>query len=175
MSLSTSSLKAPFRAARRLPWGGALLAVAAAGMLALPAPVAAQFTTGVAPPERRSAPAPEEVIASHRARQDTVAIQERLDLRAWVDSAALAIERGESPAAPIPTQPGDTLGPVERTPVTADTAAPVRPTRPADQLPRATTVFREGAPAPATATPFPMLMLAGAGLLVGGALLRIRR
>lgn len=161
----------------------------AAGLLVLPvAGAGAQITTGLTPP-----PTPREVqqrVAAEStvvALRDSVAVAERRDMRAWVDSAARSLEAGGAAVTPMPEVPGDSLlpnpAPPAGAPATPPTARPVPSTNPSPVIPPGgarpapppTTRFREGAPAPDTATPLPALLLAAAGLAGGGAALLRRR
>jgi hypothetical protein len=132
----------------------AILTVAVATLFAAPV-ASAQFTGLVTPPPRPAPPA-EIVARAGDVTADTTASQRMSDMKAWVDSAAVAV------AAKTPQ---DTTTPppvVIETPVAAEPAQePV-------------TEFREGAPAPDTATPLPFLALLGAGLVAAGAALRRR-
>lgn len=149
--------------ARALDGVPAGLLVAACLLLA-PVPAGAQFTSAVQPPPRDSEPAvvvaTDSVIAMRR---DSAVQAERLDLRAWVDSAASALAAGAALAPPAAG--GDTLARTDSTPTLG---TPVRATE-------ETVEFREGAPAPDTATPLPLLLLAGGALAGLGAALRRRR
>ncbi|MHB1225363.1 MAG: hypothetical protein ACYC2G_15145 [Gemmatimonadaceae bacterium] len=163
---------------------GLVLVVAAIGVV--PASAAAQFATGLTPPPR---PAAEDEVAAAEsvavAARDSVVREQRLDMKAWVDSAASSLQAGAAVATPIPVSPDDTtakLPPASPAPVTRDTTAttlpaPVRP--PADSAtptrrPPPSPGFRPGAPAPDTATPLPLLAVVGAGLL-GSGLTMLRR
>jgi hypothetical protein len=87
---------------------------------------------------------------------DTNPARRMSDMKAWVDSAAVAVA----------TQaPRDTATP----PVVIETPPAVVPP-PQEEV----SAFREGAPAPDTATVLPALLLLGAGLVAGGAALRRR-
>ena len=155
-----------FTARSRRPFARPALpaALLAAALLAAPAAAHAQFTTAVQPPARRAEPATvaaaESVVV---ARRDSVVQQQRLDLRAWVDSAAGALAAGQPPAPAVPAADSMAAQP--------PAAAPVTGTRPAE----GTVEFREGAPAPDTATPLPLLLLIGGGATLLGARLRKRR
>lgn len=162
----------------------------AAGLLALPTVGAgAQITTGLTPP-----PTPRQVqdrVAAEStvvAARDSVAVAERRDMRAWVDSAARSLEAGGAAVTPMPDVPGDSLLPnmpptPGAPPVPSVNPSPVippggaRPAAPPTTAPAAppTTRFREGAPAPDTATPLPALLLAATALAAGGAALLRRR
>ncbi len=122
----------------------------------LVAPVAsAQFTGLVTPPPRPEPPV-ELVARAGDVSGDTTAAQQRMtDMKAWVDSAAVAV------AAQAPQ---DTATP----PVIVETPPAVVP--PQEEV----TAFREGTPAPDTATPLPALLLLGAALVAGGVALRRR-
>ena len=130
------------------------LSFIAAALLAVPA-ASAQFTGLVTPPPR-PAPPVEIIAAGGAVAADTTAAARMTDMKAWVDSAAVAV------AAQAPQ---DTATPpvVIETPAAAD---------PAPQ--QEVTAFQEGAPAPNTATVLPALLLLGAGLIAGGAALRRR-
>ena len=153
----------------------AVLALAA-GLLALPtAGAGAQITTGLTPPptERQvvaRAAAESAVVAA----RDSVAVTERRDMRAWVDSAARSLESGGAAVTQMPDVPGDSLVP-DAPAVPSVNPSPVIP--PGGEAPAAppTTRFREGAPAPDTATPLPALLLVAMGLAGGGAALLRRR
>ena len=123
-------------------------------LLAAPA-ASAQFTGLVAPPPRPAPPA-ELVARAGDVTSDTAVERRMTDMKAWVDSAAVAVQ----------AQPRDTTTPP---PVIVETPAAAEPP-PQEEV----SAFREGAPAPNTATPLPALLLLGAGLIAGGAALRRR-
>jgi hypothetical protein len=123
-----------------------------AALLAVPG-ASAQFTGLVTPPPRPAPPV--EIIARAGAVADTNAAARMSDMKAWVDSAAVAV------AAQAPQ---DTATP----PVVIQTPA----AEPAPQ--EEVAAFREGAPAPNTATALPALLLLGLGLVAGGTALRRR-
>jgi hypothetical protein len=125
-----------------------------AALLAAPA-ASAQFTGLVTPPPR-PAPPVEIVARAGDVSADTTASRRMTDMKAWVDSAAVAVGA---------QAPQDTTAP----PVIVETPPAVVPA-PQQEV----TAFREGAPAPDTATPLPALLLLGAGLVAGGAALRRR-
>ena len=123
-------------------------------LLAAPA-ASAQFTGLVTPPPR-PAPPPEVVARAGDVMSDTAVERRMTDMKAWVDSAAVAVQA---------QAPRDTATP----PVIVATP-PVAEPAPQEEV----SAFREGAPAPNTATPLPAILLLGAGLVAGGAALRRR-
>lgn len=125
-----------------------------AALLAAPG-ASAQFT-GVVTPPPRPAPPVEMIAEAGAVDADTTAAARMSDMKAWVDSAAVAVAA---------LAPQDTATPPA---VVIETPA----AEPAPQ--QEVTAFREGAPAPDTATVLPALLLLGAGLVAGGAALRRR-
>jgi hypothetical protein len=113
----------------------------------------AQFTGLVTPPPRPATPV-ELVAQAGDVHSDSSAAARMTDMKAWVDSAAVAV--GAQAAQDTTTPPAVVEAPV---------AAPPR---------EEVSSFRDGAPAPNTATPLPALLLLGAGLFAGGAALRKR-
>lgn len=133
--------------------------VAGAAVEVVPMTAEAQFAGVPRGPRRR--PAADAVVASggDSTRRDTLPPTRLPDMKAWVDSATVALGAvggGSSapagPPVPAPTAPG----------------APAPRSRSADST------MRDGARAPDTATPLPSFALAGA-LLVGAGLIVRRR
>ena len=120
------------------------------------APSASAQFTGLVTPPPRPAPPVEMIAEAGAVAADTTAAARMSDMKAWVDSAAVAV------AAQAPQ---DTVTP----PVVIETPAAAEPA-PQQEV----TAFQEGAPAPNTATALPALLLLGAGLIAGGAALRRR-
>lgn len=158
-----------------------LVALAMATGLLAPGVARAQFASGLTPPPERASA--REVAAAESvvvAKRDSVAREQRLDMRAWVDSAASSLERGGTPVAPVPERPGtvpkDSTAPVPPLP-TPPLSRPAPPPPAARRTPGAPSPgFRPGMPAPDTATPLPALALTGLLMLGSGvALVRRRR
>ena len=114
----------------------------------------AQFTGLVTPPPRPAAPV-ELVARAGNVNADTTAAARMTDMKAWVDSAAVAVAA---------QSPQDTATP----PAVIETPVAAAPRQ------EEVSAFLDGAPAPNTATPLPALLLLGAGLFAGGAALRKR-
>ena len=131
--------------------------VVGAAVEIVPMSLQAQFAGVPRAPRRR--PAAETVVASRDSTpRDTLPPTKLPDMKAWVDSATIALGAAGGSAAPV--------GP----PVPA-------PDAPVGSTPRgrgADSTMRDGARAPDTATPLPSLALAGA-LLVGAGLFVRRR
>lgn len=129
-------------------------ALASAVLLAAPAAASAQFTSFTAHPPRPAdttgarAPLVALTDSARRAQSDSVNRASIANMKAWVDSAAVA--HGTS----IPT-------PVDTALTTTTTTA--------------TATGDVGLPAPDTATPLPTLLLLGSGSLAAGAGLLLRR
>lgn len=105
----------------------ALAALALAVLLAAPATAAAQITTGLrAPAPRPTAEqraARDSTIISYR---DSIAESERLDMRAWVDSAAESLAQGGAPVSEMPPEVrADSLLPTTPVPAVPGAARPV--------------------------------------------------
>lgn len=120
------------------------------------APSASAQFTGLVTPPPRPAPPVEMIAEAGAVAADTTAAARMSDMKAWVDSAAVAVSA---------QAPQDTVTP----PVAIETPAAAEPA-PQQEV----TAFQEGAPAPNTATALPALLLLGAGLIAGGAALRRR-
>ncbi|MBC7791720.1 MAG: hypothetical protein H7Z74_17370 [Anaerolineae bacterium] len=138
-----------------------LLAAFTALAISAAAPaVNAQFTATVIPPKK---PKPEVTVAAVTtvaAAKDTTLSEKLTDMKAWVDSAAVAL------AAKPPTAATDS------TPSTDSVVVAREPTEKAHAS--STARFKSGSPAPDTATPIPMLLLAGAAMLAAGRWIRRR-
>jgi hypothetical protein len=109
-----------------------LVRLAAALLLAAPAAAGAQITTGLrAPAPRPTAVERAQTESTVVTVRDSIARAERLDMKAWVDSAASSLERGGAPVTEMPDVPGDSLVP----PATPPGAAPPAGARPATAAP----------------------------------------
>lgn len=127
---------------------------------------AAQFTGVVAPPKAKPSAAAVAAAAADSARRDTSTAVRLTEMKAWVDSAAVAVAAAT---------PADTVTRADTT--RTDTAAMNRAGRQPARTEAATgdvMTYRNGVPAPNTATLLPLVLLAGAGSLVTGAWLRRR-
>jgi hypothetical protein len=144
-----------------------LYAAVAVTIVGISSPAAAQFTAAVVPPK----PVPR---VDTVARQDSIAraqvvLAKRMsDIKAWVDSAALALA-----AAPRPV-PAESVVAPQVTPADTGQVTTVSPGEVEQETEgEGDTTFHNGARVPATATPLPGIVLVGAGmLLLGVALLR---
>ncbi|HEX6537460.1 MAG TPA: hypothetical protein VF041_22960 [Gemmatimonadaceae bacterium] len=132
-------------------------------------PAAAQFTAAVVPPER--VVVKDTTTPKDSARKARVVLEQRMsDMKAWVDSAAVALaSRPDSvpPETTVVRAESTVAAPVRASPdsVTAVASGEVVDER------SGTTKFRPGAPAPETATPLPLFAVAGATMLALGLLL----
>jgi hypothetical protein len=142
-----------------------LLVTLVAALVCAASPAAAQFTTAVVPPKVK----PKTDTVATRAdsmRKEQVKLADRMkDMKAWVDSAALALAARPSPQAAdtsTTTQAGADTS--ER--VTSTATGEVAKSR------NDTTRFKDGARAPATATQLPLLVLLGVGATLAGVALR---
>ena len=123
----------------------------------VPMTAEAQFA-GVPRAPRRRPPAETVASGAESARRDTLPPTRLPDMKAWVDSAtiALGVAGGSGPGAPAP-------------------AAPLTPTTgPAAGRSMGDSTMRDGARAPDTATPLPSLALAGSLLVAVGLFVRRR-
>ncbi len=109
----------------------ALVAACLGGALA-PAPAAAQMVGVPLAPARPAPAAPAPTVAGRdsaatptAARRDTVEERQRLDIQAWVDSAAGALS--QSNPTPVPAAAPATTGPAPRTPAARPRRQPARP------------------------------------------------
>ena len=117
-----------------------LVRLAAVLLLAAPAAAGAQITTGLrAPAPRPTAAERAQTESTVVTARDSIARAERLDMKAWVDSAASSLERGGAPVTEMPDVPGDSLVPPATppgaTPPTAARPAPAGPTPPPGRVP----------------------------------------
>jgi hypothetical protein len=142
-------------------WHSLIIAAALAGGAST---TAAQFTGVVAPPKAKPSAEAVAAAAGDSARRDTSVSVRLTEMKAWVDSAAVAV--AVAPAADTAVRM-DTV----RTDTTAERGGQrVRTeTSTGDVM-----TYRSGAPAPDTATPLPFILLVGAGALLTGAWLRRR-
>ena len=135
-------------------------------LAALPAAAGAQFATYTAHPAKvvDTSRAPAVVLgdSARKARADSVSRVAVTNMKAWVDSAAVAV--GSSVPAPVDSVKPAPVGPVSETriPTGSRTAAP----------PAASD---GGIRAPDTASPLPAILALGAGALAAGLLLLRRR
>lgn len=153
-------------------------AFAAALLLAAATPAAAQFAAVVPPPVR---PAPVEVVNGDTvpvSPVDSAQMATRMDLRAWVDSAALALTLGSDTAASV-SRPVGADETVADSTVRVTAPLPLTPDEPQAPPPDGPvsggSVLRDGAPAPDTATPLPLLGVLGSAMTLAGLALRRRR
>ena len=132
---------------------------------AVPA-VSAQFTAAVAPPKKARVEEAAPAAATAKAAKDTALSEKLTDMKAWVDSAAVALAaKPPAPAADSAASP-NTSAPSPDSTVIREHGVKPHAESPAK--------FKNGAPAPDTATPIPLLMLAGAALLAAGSWIRRR-
>ena len=139
-------------------------------IVAVPKFAGAQFTTFIPPRTPTSDSAKAAIVATERAREDSVVKAQLANMKTWVDSAA-----GLPPA---PKSPNPAVDSIARLPARKDSVA--RPRPPADSIggevmttPRIDTALEtRGLTAPETASALPLLAITGAGLLlIGGVLL----
>jgi hypothetical protein len=139
-----------------------------AALVCAASPAAAQFTTAVVPPEVK----PKKDTVATRAdsmRKEQLKLADRMkDMKAWVDSAALALAAQPSPQAADTSSASQAAAGTTRKGerVTATAAGEVSGSR------NETTRFKDGARAPATATQLPLLVLLGVGATLAGVALR---
>jgi hypothetical protein len=151
--------------------------------------IGAQVTTVVAPP-RPAEQAKVEAARKTQAQADSVARVTMTDMKAWVDSAAMAVASSSgdraAPTGTVAARPDSATRPDSAAPVASESTVAVRDSAvvpdsaatavaaaPAPQLPARAS---EGVPAPDTATPIPTVaLIGGALLLIGAAALRQRR
>lgn len=146
----------------------------------------AQFTAAVIPPERAKTTDTTARVDSVRKHRQAVVKEQMSSMKAWVDSAALALASSDSTGAGATTELADTSSPppapvqggaaAETTSVAASTGRRDSVTVSSSgevesAAPDSGGTVRAGTPAPATATSLPLFTLIGAGLLVTGAAL----
>lgn len=153
---------------RKLNVKKSLACLAVLALVAAAPAASAQFTTVVTPPKRPKAEEAPAVATNGQIARDT-ALNERLtDMKAWVDSAAVALSG--KPIAPAP----DSSARADTAMKTADSSTAAKPPMNATPASPAPAKFKDGAPAPDTATPIPFLLLAGAGFMAAGRWIRRR-
>lgn len=129
-----------------------------AATLLAPSVLSAQFTTFVAPPQKQAAETTAKpMVATAKAKGDSISRMTLTDMKAWVDSAA-----GTS------TQ----LAAVSDT--TLAQSNPAAPLPPVPNAEHRTTTFSNGAVAPSTATALPTYLVTGL-LIFGAGLVTLRR
>ena len=139
-----------------------------AALVCAASPVAAQFTTAVVPPKAK----PRVASVATRAdsmRKEQLKLADRMkDMKAWVDSAAVALAAQPSPQGADTSAGGQAAADTARKGgrVTTTATGEVAESR------SNTTGFKDGAKAPATATELPLLVLLGVGATVAGLALR---
>lgn len=127
-------------------------------LLVVPSLASAQFTTVLTPPKKE--PAPAVATTPERAARDTAERRTLTNMKAWVDSAAAALDV-EMPAPDTVFAGDSAVVAPEPEP------APAPPESPREE----TLTFRDGAPAPDTATDLPLLAVLALGSLGVGAVL----
>ena len=141
-----------------------------AALLCAASPAAAQFTTAVVPVKAKPR------VDSVATRADSMRKEQRKladrmkDMKAWVDSAAVALAAQPSPqSADTSAAAQNAAGATRKGDRVTETAAgEVAESR------KETTRFKNGAPAPATATELPLLVVLGVGATLAGMALRRR-
>jgi hypothetical protein len=149
-----------------------VLPLTAIAILLAGAEARAQFTTFVQPPPKVAKPAAAVVAAQQKAKADSVQRAAITDMKAWVDSAAVALAAGGADSAGTVAARRDTA--FDRVDSTRVAPAGTQ-SRTRDTASVPTTRFRDGARAPNTASPLPAIALSGAGLFVLGLGLARRR
>lgn len=136
-------------------------------LTALPDSAGAQFATYTAHPAKvvDSARTPAVALSdsARKARADSVSRVAVTNMKAWVDSAAVAV--GSTVPAPVDSTAPAPVGPVSDTRIRTGSRTTATPPTAADS----------GMRAPDTASPLPTLFLLGAGALAAGLLLLRRR
>lgn len=123
-----------------------------AATLLAPSALSAQFTTFVAPPQKQAAETTAKpLVATGKAKADSVSRMTLTDMKAWVDSAA-----GTSTKL---AAVNDTTMPA------SNPAAPLSPEADAGHR---TTTFSNGAVAPSTATALPTYLVTGLLIFAAG-------
>jgi len=135
-------------------------------LTALPAAAGAQFAAYTAHPAKvvDTVRTPAVVLgdSARKARADSVSRVAVTNMKAWVDSAAVAV--GSSVPAPVDSTATAPAGPVSDTRISTGSRSTTAPAARSD-----------GMRAPDTASPLPILLALGIGALAAGLLLLRRR
>ena len=139
-----------------------------AAVICAASPAAAQFTSSVVPPKAKPRVDSAVVRADSMRKEQKKLAQRMTDMRAWVDSAAVAL------AAQPSSQAADTSAGARSAAGTSRTGGQVTETATGEvaEARDGATKFKNGAPAPATATELPLLVVLGIGATLAGVALR---